>query len=134
MGAVVLDAGVLIALSAADDAHHKVAVSAVRQARDAGRDFLLPASAYSESLVAPLRHSEEAAGLMEEFVDELPARLVTVDRRIGRTAAELRARHGRALKLPDALVVATAAVEGAEVFTTDAGWPRLDVPVTVLGA
>ena len=40
---------------------------------------------------------------------------------------------GPALRLPDALVVATALVLGAEeIVTTDAGWPSLPVRVSVL--
>jgi len=35
--------------------------------------------------------------------------------------------------LPDALVVATAVVLGADrILTTDAGWPRLTMPVTIV--
>lgn len=53
---------------------------------------------------------------------------------IARSAAALRARHGRALRLPDALVLATAIeLRAHRLLTTDAGWPLLDVPVQVIG-
>ena len=68
------------------------------------------------------------------FVDALPARVEPASRAIASTAAELRARRAGALRLPDALVVATALVVGADrLITTDAGWPELPVPVEVLG-
>jgi len=39
-------------------------------------------------------------------------------------AARLRARHGQKVKLPDALVIATAIhVEAGVLVTTDRGWP-----------
>jgi predicted nucleic acid-binding protein len=39
-------------------------------------------------------------------------------------AAQIRARHGQRLKLPDALVIATAINSEADVLvTTDRGWP-----------
>ena len=49
-------------------------------------------------------------------------------------AAELRSRNGNRLRLPDALVVATAIVLGAgRVVTTDGRWPDLPVRVDVVG-
>ena len=50
-------------------------------------------------------------------------------------AAQLRARHGARLRVPDALVLATAIPLGADrVLTTDAGWPRVGVTVELVGA
>jgi hypothetical protein len=47
-------------------------------------------------------------------------------------AAELRARHGNRLRLPDALVVATAIVlEADRVVTTEARWPDVGITVVV---
>jgi hypothetical protein len=46
----------------------------------------------------------------------------------------LRATHGNRLRLPDALVLATAGVlEADRVATTDARWPEIGVPVDVIG-
>ncbi len=46
----------------------------------------------------------------------------------------IRARDGRDIKLPDALIIATAIVLGADrIVTADAGWPAQGVPVMVLG-
>ncbi|MHB8460746.1 MAG: hypothetical protein ACYDB6_11915 [Candidatus Limnocylindrales bacterium] len=45
----------------------------------------------------------------------------------------MRARHGSRLRLPDALVVATAiAIGGERVITTDSRWPRLPLRVEVI--
>jgi predicted nucleic acid-binding protein len=135
MALTVVDAGVVIALLDADDAHHAAAREALREALDRGDDLVLPASAYAECLVGPLRHGPEAAATVDAFVEALPARVEPVTRSIARAAAVLRARHGRALRLPDALVLATALEFHAHrLLTTDAGWPTLDVPVHVIGS
>ena len=71
---------------------------------------------------------------MDAFLDALPAAVEPASREIAREAAGLRATHGSALRLPDALVLATARVIGANlVLTTDAGWPATSTEVTVLG-
>jgi len=41
------------------------------------------------------------------LLDALPARVAPISRPAARAAAALGARHGRAVRLPDALVVAT---------------------------
>ncbi|HSW41804.1 MAG TPA: PIN domain-containing protein, partial [Patescibacteria group bacterium] len=75
----------------------------------------------------------EAVSVVDSFVDALPAQVEPASRAIARTAAELRGRPTGALRLPDALVVATALAVGADrLITTDAGWPALPVSVEVL--
>jgi predicted nucleic acid-binding protein len=129
----ILDAGVVIAILDASDAHHLAAVAAVTSAIERGDDLVLPASAYAEVLVAPHGRGADAVATVDAFVDALPARVEPATRPIAATAAELRARHGTGLRLPDALVVATALVLGAErVLTTDARWPRLPITVEVI--
>lgn len=129
----VLDAGVVIAILDSSDVHHAAAAAAVTRARERGDTLVLPSSAYAECLVSPYRHGPEAVAVVDSFVDALPARVEPASRAIASTAAELRARHAGALRLPDALVVATALVVGADrLLTTDAGWPALPVPVEVL--
>ncbi len=131
MGVVILDAGVIIGLLDAHDAHHHGARVALDRARRQGDRFVLPVSAYAEALVGPLRRGAEAANVVDAFVDALPAEVAPANREIARSAAGLRA--DTHLRLPDALVVATALVLGAtRVITTDRGWPRLKVAVEVL--
>ncbi len=135
MGLTVLDAGVLIAALDATDAHHAASVAALRAARQAGDGIVLPASAYAEALVGPSRRGAEAVATVDDFVDALPAAVEPVSREVAREAAGLRARHGRSLRLPDALVLATAVVVGADlVLTTDAEWPETGIAAQVVGA
>ena len=134
MALTVLDAGVIIAALDADDPHHAAAVEALRQARGAGDRLVVPASAYAETLVGPSRRGEEAMATVDTFLDALPASVEPAAREIARRAASLRAGHGRSLRLPDALVLATAAVMRADlVLTTDAGWPDTGIAVRVVG-
>ncbi|MFO1541301.1 MAG: PIN domain-containing protein, partial [Chloroflexota bacterium] len=63
----------------------------------------------------------------------LPVHVEPATRAVAAEAAVLRAHHGRALRLPDALVLATARVIDADrVITTDGRWPEVGVNVTVL--
>ncbi len=120
MGAVALDACVAIAFLDPADRHHQQAEAVLRE-RD-GSSLIMAASAYSETLVRPL-----AAGLgdvVEDFVDGLRIEIITADREIGRSAAQLRAAHS-ALRLPDALVLATARARGAHLLTFDGPLARL---------
>lgn len=116
MGAVALDASVAIALFTAADAHHERARAALDAALDRGDALILPASAYSEIMVHALKN--ERGELVDRFVDRLRMEIVPADREIGRRAAELRAGNG-ALRLPDALVAATAQLREAELLTFD---------------
>jgi predicted nucleic acid-binding protein len=135
VGLTVLDAGVVIALLDAADAHHAAAVAALRIARDRGDVLVLPASAYAECLVSPQRRGPDAVAVVDRFLDALPVRVEPADRTIAAAAAALRATHGTALRLPDGLVIATAIVLGADrILTTDAGWPAVPIPVEVLAA
>jgi predicted nucleic acid-binding protein len=84
--------------------------------------------------VAPHRRGAEAVDTADAFLDALPATVEPATRAIAAQAAGLRARHGTAVRLPDALVIATAMVLGAElVITTDGRWPSVPVPVEVIG-
>ena len=134
MGLTVLDAGIIIAVLDSDDAHHQVAREALHHALERGERMALPASAYAEAMVGPQRRDRGAATTVDAFIDALPAAVAPATRDIARAAAALRARHGRAIRLPDALVLATAEVLGAEsILTTDAGWPDTGVDVRVVG-
>lgn len=114
MGPVALDASVAIGLLEAADAHHERAVEALRECD--GASLSMAASAYSETLVRPLAKGYGAA--VEAFVERLRVEIVPLDREIARRAAELRSEHGR-LRLPDALVLASAKARDARLLTFD---------------
>lgn len=116
MEALILDASVLIGLLDTADAHHDRSIDDVEAADRAGKQLLLPASAYSEMLVAfarsgRLRDARQAVAAMGITV--VPLTEATAER-----AAELRARHER-LRLPDAIVLATAQEHGGELLSYD---------------
>ncbi len=135
MGLTVLDAGIIIAALDASDAHHGSSVQALREARESGDALVVPASAYAEALVGPSRRGPDAVATVDAFLDAMPVAVEPASREVARAAAALRASHGHRLRLPDALVLATAVVVGADqVLTTDGGWPETEVVVEVVGA
>jgi predicted nucleic acid-binding protein len=114
--ALILDASVLIGLLDTADTHHDRAVDDVEAADREGRRLLLPASAYSETLVAfaRARRLEEA----RRAITAMGITIVPLTDTIAERAAELRARHS-ALRLPDAIVLATAQEMGGSLLSYD---------------
>ncbi len=125
MGLIVIDAGVLIGFMDATDAHHAAARRMLAAASTGGDTVALPASAYAEALVGPARRGATESAQVQAFIERFPIRIVSLDPAIALAAAGLRARHGQRMRLPDALVVATAIVMDADLLvTTDRKWPR----------
>ncbi|MBK5221774.1 MAG: PIN domain-containing protein [Acidimicrobiia bacterium] len=123
MGLIVVDAGVVIGFLDSNDAHHDSARAALGDAIVGRHRLSIPVSALAEVLVGPSRSGDDAVAVVRELLDRVPIEIVDLDDRIATVAARLRARH-RSLKLPDALVIATAAVVDADLLiTTDRGWP-----------
>lgn len=123
MGLTHLDAGVIIGFLDGNDSHHNSARAALADALDHGDRLSMAASALAECLVGPARRGEQAIELVRTVIDRLPVSVVDLDEEIATRAAVLRARH-QTLKLPDALVLATAATSGADqLITTDRKWP-----------
>ena len=114
MGALVVDASVVIAVSRHRDPPHEAASKLV--ARWPRARALLPAVAYSEVMVEPLRLGRGDA--RDRELREAGFEIVPVGERIAREAARARAERP-GLRLPDALVIATALVHGAELATLD---------------
>ncbi len=116
MEALILDASVLIGLLDSADTHHDRAIDDVEAADREGRQLLLPASAYSEALVAfaRARRLEEA----RRAIAAMGIKIVPLNDTIAERAAELRARHNR-LRLPDAIVLATAQEIGGAFLSYD---------------
>jgi predicted nucleic acid-binding protein len=119
---LILDASVLIGLLDTADPHHDRAIDDVEAADGEGRQLLLPASAYSETLVAFAR-----AGRVEDARRAIAAMGITVvslTDTIAERAAELRARHN-SLRLPDAIVLATAQEAKGRLLSYDRRLSRL---------
>ena len=123
MGLTHVDAGVIIAFLDGDDIHHDAARSALSDALDNADRLSIAASALAECLVGPARRSMNAVQLVRTVIDRFPVSVVHLDEEIATQAAMLRARH-RSLKLPDALIIATAEHSSAHrLITTDRQWP-----------
>lgn len=116
MGALILDANVLMALLDAGDEHHERAVTDVEAADLAGRELIAPASAYSEVLVAFARVGRTAAA--RDALAAMGIQVEPLNAALAERAAELRARHKR-LRLPDAMVLASAGGSGRSLLTYD---------------
>ncbi|MFL5644755.1 MAG: type II toxin-antitoxin system VapC family toxin [Chloroflexota bacterium] len=135
MGLIHLDAGVVIGLLDADDAHHESASAALARLLRSGDRLAMAASALAECLVGPQRRGPRAVTVVDDLVERLPIEIADLDRGIAHTAASLRSRHSK-LRLPDALVIATAIEHSAdELITTDRKWPttralKLDITIT----
>jgi len=127
---IVVDASVVIAFLDASDAHHAAAVTTLEAS--VSDDLVLPVTAYAELLVAPARKGGGTVERVEEALAALTVRLESVTPAIARAAAVLRARH-RSLRLPDALVLATADVLGAaQVLTADRAWLKVSRKVRLI--
>jgi len=127
---VVLDASVVIAFLDPDDALHAVAVKALTEHQH--DELLTPTSAYAEILVAPNRRGFEAVAEVEAFLADFSIRLETLTPAIARVAARLRSEY-RSLRLPDALVLATAdELETDVVLTGDESWAQMSDRVTLI--
>ncbi len=116
MAPVALDADVLIAFLDPGDAQHERAVEEIRANMAAGERLLVGASVYAEVMVRPLEHG--SGEQVDEFLAAANVTVVDLDRALARGAAQLRARH-RALRLGDALSLATALSSGAELLSFD---------------
>ncbi len=116
MGTLILDASVLIGLLDTLDPHHLTALDDVEAADQEERALHTPASAYSEALVAFARADRVADA--RESIAGMGITIAPLTAQIAERAAGLRAEHER-LRLPDALVLATARELNAELLTYD---------------
>ena len=116
MGALILDANVLIALLDSSDARYEKAVEDVDAADQADRELIVPASAYSEALVAFARVGRLADARTAIAAMGIVVAALSTD--IAEYAAELSATHAK-LRLGDAVVLATARLLSGELLTYD---------------
>lgn len=95
--------------------------------------MILPASVLAEVMVAAYRHNPGAVPDRLAALDAAFGSPRAVDRAVALQAAALRGRH-RSLRLPDALVLAVAQVDGVDrVLTADKRWAAVDARVEVVG-
>jgi predicted nucleic acid-binding protein len=122
MARVALDADVVIAFLDPSDAQHQPAVELLREHLAGGDDILIAATVYAEVIVKPLQYGTDST--VDQFLAAVGAHVVDVDRRLARRAAQLRGRHS-ALRLPDALSLATALISDARLLTLDRALQRI---------
>lgn len=104
--AVVLDSDVVIGFLDRGDALHERAELRVRELLQAGEPLLASVITFAEVLTgAKMGHHEE--GSVRGFFDQLVSELLPVELGTAERAAELRG-SSAALRLPDALILATA--------------------------
>ena len=131
MAVIALDASVLIAILDPADLHHAGARAALD--RHADDDLRAPAHTLAEALVHPARMGKERDA--RRLIAALEVAIDPVDEAVAVSAAKLRADHGSALRMPDALVLAYADVRKAKlVLTADARWKAWSRRVEVIGA
>jgi predicted nucleic acid-binding protein len=130
MAVSVLDASVLIAFLRPEDDLHGRARAALSEIADS--EWVVPTSVCAEMLVRAYRHSDEAAALIDQFLDEGVDRVEPMTLDIARSAARIRAEFGR-LSLGDAFVLATGRiVEADHILTSDRAWSGVDDRVRVV--
>ena len=132
MALVVLDTSVIVGFLDPEDTLHEACVAALFEHHQ--DDLRIPASVYAEILVAPYRTGAEAVAAVESFLSDLGVKVEPISAPIARAAAQLRsARKG--LRLPDALVLATADELDADVVLTgDASWAKVSQRATIVRA
>jgi predicted nucleic acid-binding protein len=129
MGVAVVDASVLIATIDELDAHHESAVVEL-EAAHLKHALALPAVAFSEALVVPYRTSQSLGRTVEGNLRRL-GRVENITGEIASRAAQFRAE--RQMKLPDALILATAVeLRAHEILTFDRQWRSVDPRVRLL--
>ena len=120
-----LDSAAVAGFLDGDDAFHAVADARIREL--AGRETLIVSViTYAELLTgAGLGHHEQSTvrGFFAQLIDEV----YSVDRAVAERAAELRSQTP-ALKMPDALILATADLRRADlVVTGDDRWSSIGI-------
>ena len=132
MGAVVLDASIVVALASGSDVHHAAAATAVRLLRRRGATFILPTSVLAEVLVGVHRKDPTGVRARTRQLRESFGPPRAIDEDVAVVAAGLRSQRP-SLRLGDAVVVAVALVDQAEeVLTADRRLAKVDERVRVI--
>ncbi|MHB8492529.1 MAG: PIN domain-containing protein [Solirubrobacteraceae bacterium] len=122
MAVVLLDSVAVVAYLDATNAFHRAADEAISAAAGEHR-LIASAINYAEVLTgAKLGHRDEE--IVRGFFADLVAEIVPVDREVAERAAELRGAR-RSVRLPDALVLATADLYADVLIGADAQWAKV---------
>ncbi|MGH8794666.1 MAG: type II toxin-antitoxin system VapC family toxin, partial [Stackebrandtia sp.] len=124
-----VDSSVLLGLLNPADACHAAATAALQSRIE--HEIVVPASVFSEILVLAERRGEAIVQRTINAVDDVAAQILPLDREIAHLAARIRAKHP-AVRLPDALVIASGQALVAEVLTAGKQWRGVDDRITVL--
>ena len=112
---ITLDAGVLIALFNAKDAHHEAAMKLLDAATR--RDDLLYMNPLSQAEVLVMAAQQGSEKIYYEKIVSIGVATLAAPTDTGVWLAQLRARTG--LKLPDCAVILTAQQSGSKIATFD---------------
>lgn len=131
MGVTLLDSAPIVAFLDMSNVFHTPATEAITGAAAAGT-LIASAVTYAEMLTgAELGHHDKSVVLV--FFQRVFHSIIPVDRAVAERASELRGGLP-ALKMPDALILATADLHATEAITCDQQWakPTVQCKVRVL--
>lgn len=114
MGRVVLDSSVLIALFDMTDSHHD---AVKRQFEDSEDQYEISVLTFTEAMTAPMTVNPRSGERIRHAINGAISSVHPVTEAIAVKAARVRVATG--LKTVDAIISATAFVEGADLWTCD---------------
>lgn len=114
MGRVTLDSSVLLAILNRGDIHHEAVVKHLTDRTD---QFSISTITLVETLMYAYKESARAGATYKARVDRAIKEIYPVDEAVALEASKLRARTN--LRTPDAIISATATLQGAELWTLD---------------
>lgn len=120
-----LDTNVIAGLLNPDDALHGHARDAVRRWEDKAASFAISVITWGELRVGAVRRGAEAERMLGAFRAAVIDRIIEVDEATAESAALLRAAD-LTIRIPDALIIATAREAGADaLLTADRKFPDI---------
>lgn len=130
---VVIDASVVLGLLDSQDPLHRPASDTVAALRQDDTEIVLPSFVLAEVLIGVGAFDIGAIELRRDQLEAAVGPAFPVDGRVA-TAAAHRCAESRSMRLPEALLLGTADVVGAEqVLTGDARLAAIDPRVRVIG-
>ena len=114
MAGVILDSSALLAILNPGDVHHDAVVDHLK---DRAESFSISAITLVETLIYAFRQSPSAGQRYKTSVDRAIREVLPVDENVALEAAKIRAKTQ--LKVPDAIICATANLTGARLWTLD---------------